>query len=287
MNINNKRFYSILKTYKNFEKSKVFMIKQIWSILTQILFDKNDLAEILKPFFQNLNNENINDEKYLQFLQTFPKFQLDALFKNEIITEKTFYTLFPSQTRVPSVSHQGEENVVQKIISGDKVDELRKLIQNKDINTFITINDSFREVPQMKIPLIQYCIMKNAIECFKYLLVNGYDDPNKVMEDPITQQNSIKRYQWNSMSTAIYMGNKEIIKILETRGIKKENDPKCLEAAILSYRNLVAKEIIESTQSQNILDFCLCAASKNNNIIATQLLINKGSNINYSDTLIF
>ena len=27
----------------------------------------------------------------------------------------------------------------------------------------------------MKIPLIQYYIMKNAIKCFKYLFVNGYD----------------------------------------------------------------------------------------------------------------
>ena len=25
--------------------------------------------------------------------------------------------------------------------------------------------------------------MKNAIECFKYLLVNGFDDPNKTMDE--------------------------------------------------------------------------------------------------------
>ena len=35
----------------------------------------------------------------------------------------------------------------------------------------------------MKSPLIQYCVMKNAIECFKYLLVNGFGDPNKTMEE--------------------------------------------------------------------------------------------------------
>ena len=55
--------------------------------------------------------------------------------------------------------------------------------------------------------------MKKAIECFKYLLVNGYDDPNKIMEelnpeyfyDKNTYERIyIKRYEWDCMATAIY-----------------------------------------------------------------------------------
>ena len=71
--------------------------------------------------------------------------------------------------------------------------------------------------------------MKNAIECFKFLLVNGYDDPNKTMEekdqkyfiDSHYNRINIKRYEWDCMATAIYFNNKEIIKILEFRGIKR------------------------------------------------------------------
>ena len=71
---------------------------------------------------------------------------------------------------------------IEEIISGDTIKELNKLLQENDIKTFNTITKSFLEVKEMKIPLIQYCIMKNAIECFKYLLVNGFDDPNKTIK---------------------------------------------------------------------------------------------------------
>ena len=113
---------------------------------------------------------------------------------------------------------------LEDIVIGDKIRELQELIQNKNIKSYITIKKSFREVREMKIPLIQYCVMKNAIECFKYLLVNGFDDPNKTMEDQTPNffnvvvmeeeedfywQNE-HRYNWNCMTTAIYFGNQNI-----------------------------------------------------------------------------
>ena len=55
---------------------------------------------------------------------------------------------------------------IEEIISGDKIDELTKLLQEKDIKTFNTITKSFFEVEKMTIPLIQYCIMKKAIKCY-------------------------------------------------------------------------------------------------------------------------
>ena len=74
------------------------------------------------------------------------------------------------------------ETKIEEIISGDKIKELEKLLQEKDIKTFNTITKSFLEAKEMEIPLIQYCIMKKAIECFKYLLVNCFDDPNITSE---------------------------------------------------------------------------------------------------------
>ena len=49
---------------------------------------------------------------------------------------------------------------IEEIISGDKIKELYKLLQEKDIKTFNTITKSFLEVGKIEIPLIQYCIMK-------------------------------------------------------------------------------------------------------------------------------
>ena len=87
----------------------------------------------------------------------------------------------------------------------------------------------------MEIPLIQYCIIKRAIECFKYLLVNGYDDPNKTMVVQNDRQHCYNIYKWDCMTLAIYFGNVEIIKILESRGIEKGRLPDHIEAALLSY----------------------------------------------------
>ena len=41
---------------------------QIWRFLTQILCHRNNLTNVLKPFFENLKNENINDDKNIPFL---------------------------------------------------------------------------------------------------------------------------------------------------------------------------------------------------------------------------
>ena len=128
---------------------------------------------------------------------------------------------------------------IEEIISGDKIKELQELLQEKDIKTFNTIIKPFLEVKEIRIPLIQYCIMKNAIECFKYLLVNGYDDPKKIMEETNnilvfgfeSEDFLIERYEWDSMATAIYFGNGEIIKILEEKIIQRGENETHFEAA--------------------------------------------------------
>ena len=242
------------------------MIVKIWRVLAQILFYRNDLIEIIKPFFENLKNENINDEKFIPLLKTFSKNQLKALYENGIISEEKLNLFLP----------KNQCSTIEEIISGDKVKELRKLLQEKNIKTFNTVIKYFLEVEKMEISLIQYCIMKKAIGCFKYLLVNGFDDPNKTMKEqnPYPEDNLMEKnqhgYEWDCMATAIYFGNKEIIKILEEKGIEKGN-PSHLEAAIFSYRYIIAKEIIK--EMNDIFSFLECCNPK----IETETILTKSS----------
>ena len=71
------------------------MIAKIWRVLAQILLYRNDSIEIIKPFFENLKNDNINDEKYIPLLKTFSKDHLKVLCENGIITEDKFNLLIP------------------------------------------------------------------------------------------------------------------------------------------------------------------------------------------------
>ena len=82
------------------------MIVKIWRVLAQILFYRNDSIEIIKPFFENLKNGNINDKKYIPFLKTFSKYHLEVLYQNEIITEEKLNLLIPKKTNSqPSLNH--------------------------------------------------------------------------------------------------------------------------------------------------------------------------------------
>ena len=269
------------------------MKEKIWRILAQILNHRNDLIDIIKPFFENLNNNNINDEKYIPLLKTFSKDQLECLYQNGIIKEE-FYSHMPNI----KLQNQLFTLPIEKIIQGDKIIELQNLILERNIKTFNAITKTFKEVEKMKIPIIQYCIMKKAIECFKYLLVNGYDDPNNLMEkqnpfefydEKSRQRKKFKRYVWDCMATAIYFENKVIIKILEDKGIEKVINQRNIEAAILSYRNLIAEEIDELNGNniiiQNFSDFGLLTAGKSNNIKGSELLIRKGAHINMHDEI--
>ena len=264
------------------------MQQAIWRFLSQILSNRNDLIDVIKPFMQNLRNDNINDEKCISLLESFPEDQLECLCKNNIINENKFNFLTSSH-----FNQNSNKNQIEEIISGDKITELQELIQKikkKDVMTF-KITKSFKEVKEIKIPVIQYCIFNNSLECFKYLLINGYGDPYKTMEEQNPKRidihsKAIKRYEWDCMATAIYYGNKEIMKILEEKGIEKGNNFVHIEAAILSYRNEIVEEIIEEMNEkiediQNFINNSIITALKIQNIKAFELL--QGANINFKD----
>ena len=91
------------------------------------------------------------------------------------------------------------------------------------------------------------------------------------------------------MALAIYYGKVEIVKILEERGIEKGNKPVHIEAALLSYRNALGKEIInkmkendENENEENTLNIGLIASIKSNNIKGFEMLIKNGAKINES-----
>ena len=132
---------------------------QIWRVLAQILFYRNDLIETIKPFFENLKNENINDEKYIPLLKTFSKNQLEVLYQNVIITEEKLNLLIPknqkenqnqSSTKETNSTLNDINTKIEDIISGDKVTELDKLVQEKDIKTFNTITNFFSKSKKWK-----------------------------------------------------------------------------------------------------------------------------------------
>ena len=169
------------------------------------------------------------------------------------------------------------------------------MITENGIHSIGVIKTSFIEKKNMKIPIIIYTIIQKAINCFKYLLLNESEElRTKVMDDldpdvihiSWYQSIYIKKYQWDCMAVAIYYGNVEIIKILEESGIEKGENPAHIEAAILSYRNQIAKAIINQMKEKNeqydheFLIRGLLASTINNNIKGAEIIFNSGIDVN-------
>ena len=271
-----------------------------------ILTYRRDLIDIIKPFMENLENHKTNetfhvqDKENLPFLKLLDAFQLEFLHKFEIINDNTYRTLVPNP-KDSSKTLTPDEQLVSEIIKKDKYQELQRLINEKGINSINTISTSFLRMEKMSIPILVYTLIHNATKCFKYLLLNG-EDPRKIMEEQNPDMNnknwkSFHRFEWDCMATAIFYGRVELIKILEENGIEKGENANHIETAILSFRNPVAKHIIEQIKEkdqkkiQKLLDQGLIASAKNNNIKGAEYLINQGANINgvnrYNHILIF
>ena len=140
----------IQELYKQVAERSKFQ-HQIWRFLTQILCHRNNLTNVLKPFFENLKNENINDDKNIPFLKSLSIFQLYTLYESEIITKAKLFSLLSKNKLRTTFTNEIIEII--DIIKEDKEKELDELIQKEGITRFAVIIEPFREVPKMKLEL--------------------------------------------------------------------------------------------------------------------------------------
>ena len=115
------------------------------------MYDRNEFKEEFQPFYENLNEHDINDDQSFPILKTFSKDQLTVLYKSGIITEEKFNSLIPSNP----ISNQSNKNIqernpitnnVKEIITGDKLDELQELIKEKILRLSIQLLHHLRKL---------------------------------------------------------------------------------------------------------------------------------------------
>ena len=192
------------------------------------------------------NNEtfNINEEKHIPFLRTIPMIYIEDLYKYKINDEEIYAYL--KLEKKHSLS-----NRIHEILKEDNLEKLQKIINEKGFKSIAYRMTSFREVEKINIPFIIECIIQKAMKCFKYLLINDFQDPTIHMFDVDRFVLDIFDYLWiidyrynlDCMGIAMYYGEVEIVKIFEEKGFDIENHPGYLEGAILSYRNSIVKRI--------------------------------------------
>ena len=176
------------------------------------------------------------------------------------------------------------ETYIKQIIEEDNF-ELIQAEAEKDMN--IIVNEIFFEARQIDIPILYYCVMKKAIKCFKFLILNG---ANPSLELTYVSSNDIgllikgEKYEWDCITVAAYFGEIEVMRILEERGINKLNNPYVWEAIALSHRNQFLHLFISRKDQIPNFEECIQKGFKGSikgiNLKAFKLLISKGADIN-------
>ena len=142
----------------------------------------------------------------------------------------------------------------------------------------------------MNIPILHYCIIKKAIKCFKFLILNG-ESPYQILsyDTRYLSNEQEQQYEWDCMTIAICFGEWEMMTILEEKGINKLNNPNVWEAAALTHRNNLLKLFISNKDQINNFDECLQkgmeGAIKGNNLKGVIIFISNGVDINSKNTL--
>ena len=204
---------------------------------------------------------------------------------------------------------------IEEIIDKDDIESFKIISNSNNFNFNQTITKNNELYHYFQIPILLYCIEKNAIKCFKFALINGADPTLK--SNPITIKYGKINYEqtWDAYGFAGATGNIQIIRLLEDKGFEPNE---CLmegcsqfhQEAILNWiqkeqshllstsiKNIIFYENFEAlnlfTFKDNKIDISLnkkgqkplhWATIRNSKEIG-EILISKGANINTKDII--
>ena len=237
--------------------------------LLKALFFRPNLITSIKVFLPNI----ISIENISPFFQN--KVFFNYLAENNIKIENNEEK--EETEKDDEVVKEGtkQEMHFKQIIEKDELEFLQQEFEN-DKN--IILHDSFFEIEKVNIPILYYCIMKKAMKCFKFLILNGAN-PSQTLSHEWKQE-----YEWDCISIAVCFGEWEMMKILEERGIDKLNNPNVWESATLTHRNKFLKLLISKQDEISNFEECLIegmkGAIKGNNLKGSIMLILNGVDIN-------
>ena len=193
--------------------------------LLKALFFRPNLITTIKAFLPNI----ISIENIPHFCQNSVFF--NYLTKNSIKIENNEEK---EETEDDEEEKTEQEMHFKQIIEKDDLELLQQEFEN---NKNIILEEWFFE-NYMTIPILHYCVMKKAMKCFKFLILNGAD-PSQTLSHEWKHE-----YEWDCISIAVCFGEWEMMKILEERGFDKLNNPSVWEAAALTHRNKFLKLLI-------------------------------------------
>ena len=155
------------------------MKQKIWRYFLQILTYRNDLIDIIIPFFQNLNNNSThecfsftktyslqndnqnqqNHQNAYNFLKSLSNYQRLLLRNNNLLNQETYEAVRQD------FYLQNNESEIGKILHDDDLEKLRQLIIKNQVNVLTSIIIPFNGVKYKRVPILIYSIIQKSTKC--------------------------------------------------------------------------------------------------------------------------
>ena len=243
------------------ELKNKFSVNEIDSQIILAISLNYEKIPTLLPF---LSETKIEKRFFIHYDQTFLfhllahniSFPLSLIFKREnfklnhfqTLLEKSLYEELVKQNKLDLLKEEIKHEIrlskkihdsnfdEEKLIEIREKEKIEEIIEADDIESFriISNENNFHFNRRIKkcnelfkyteIPIISYCIEKNAIKCFKYALINGSDPSQKSIYTYIKEYSNKSKEIWDGYGFAGAMGNIQIIKMIEDQGTPINGD---------------------------------------------------------------
>ena len=242
-----------------------------------IHFDQDFLTLLLKNGIDFPVQDILFNEEQKKSISSESKKEDKKVLEEELVIELTKKGIEFDKTKIII----REKSQLEKAIEEDDVETLRLLSNqtNFDLNHRIKKENQLYEYTE--IPIILFCIEKHAMKCFKFLLINGANPLETIIDFP--------QYSWkcnkeiNGMTFGAITGNLQIIQMIEEKGGKI--DKNCIYGAVKFHQNHILKWILQQNQKQIELIVGLCSSAKYDNWEGVTTLLEFGVDINAIDIL--
>ena len=148
-----------------------------------------------------------------------------------------------------------EQIKIEEIIEEDNIERFRLISNDNNFSFNWRIKKVNKLFKYNEIPIILYCIEKNAIKCFKYALINGGDPSTRSLYfDSVC--NRCRKKKWDGYGFAGAIGNIQIIKMIEDQKIPINRY--LMKGCSKFHQNLLIQWIEKENKSQesNTSSFC-------------------------------
>lgn len=172
------------------------------------------------------------------------------------------------------------EEAIVKAIDLDDVSLLNGIPQESLVSAKINCTIDLLEKEKIDLSPLQYSILTNKTQCFKFLILNGSDSKKMIFFKKL-------ELQLDTVSLTVLIGNLEMIEFLKQEGINLHQDKFVWCAACLTYRSdfleWLLKDCIQNNSDlDNCLGYGLIGAVLANNFNAVEQLLLYGANPNFT-----